>query len=236
MTGGNLSYYARARSAAALSVQLLQLLRQLQEQARGAGPAGFRRRAHLDASALSGDVDLAALDPSADHPGDVQERALHLNVGLRGGLAEEQPVVPGKRLALCQGDLAILQVRLVAHQHDDRPFVGISAQVLEPAVKVLKARSPRHVVDEESSGSTAVIGPCDGLERLLPSGVPDLELDGDLVYNGVLHAELDAYRQVVVRLEALVRELREQARLPDAHVADDDVLELVCPRRRRRRT
>eukprot|EP00964_Phaeocystis_antarctica_P042688 scaffold24476_cov62-Phaeocystis_antarctica.AAC.1 len=53
--------------------------------------------------------------------------------------------------------------------------------------------------------------------------VPDLQLDLLVVYRDHARAELDADGQVVHWLEALVRELQEQARLPDAGVADDDV-------------
>ena len=53
--------------------------------------------------------------------------------------------------------------------------------------------------------------------------VPDLQLDLLVVYRDHARAELDADGQIVHWLEALVRELQEQARLPDAGVADDDV-------------
>ena len=53
--------------------------------------------------------------------------------------------------------------------------------------------------------------------------VPDLQLDLLVVYRDHARAELDADGQIVHWLEALVRELQEQARLPDTGVADDDV-------------
>ena len=53
--------------------------------------------------------------------------------------------------------------------------------------------------------------------------VPDLQLDLLVVYRDHARAELDADGQVMHWLEALVSELQEQARLPDAGVADDDV-------------
>ena len=53
--------------------------------------------------------------------------------------------------------------------------------------------------------------------------VPDLELDLLVVYRDHARTKLDADGEVMHWLEALVRELQEQARLPDAGVADDDV-------------
>ena len=112
---------------------------------------------------------------------------------------------------------------------------------------------PCDVVHQQSARSPSVVRARDRAERLLPRlcghrgnarsiraapltsaaglrgygavahRVPDLELDLLVVYRDHTCAELDADGEVVHWLEALVRELQEQARLPDAGVADDDV-------------
>ena len=51
----------------------------------------------------------------------------------------------------------------------------------------------------------------------------DPKLDLLVVYRDHARTKLDADGEVMHWLEALVRELQEQARLPDAGVADDDV-------------
>ena len=53
--------------------------------------------------------------------------------------------------------------------------------------------------------------------------VPDLQLDLLVVDGDHACAELDADREVVHLLEALVGELQQQARLSHAGIADDDV-------------
>ena len=106
---------------------------------------------------------------------------------------------------------------------------------------------PCDVVHQQSARSPSVVRSCDRAERLLPRlcghggnarsiraaparrcgavahRVPDLELDLLVVYRDHARTKLDADGEVMHWLEALVRELQEQARLPDAGVADDDV-------------
>ena len=70
--------------------------------------------------------------------------------------------------------------------------------------------------------------PRDRPKRLLPRRVPDLQLDGLPIDLDGPRPELDADRQVMHGLEALVGELQQQAGLADAGVANDDVLEEVA--------
>jgi hypothetical protein len=74
----------------------------------------------------------------------------------------------------------------------------------------------------------AVVRPRDRPERFLPRRVPDLQLDGLPIDLDGPRPELDADRQVMHGLEALVGELQQQAGLADAGVANDDVLEEVA--------
>jgi hypothetical protein len=64
-------------------------------------------------------------------------------------------------------------------------------------------------------------------ERFLARSIPNLELDLFSIDGYHPSTELDTNGQVVHWLETLVRELEQQARLPDAGVADDDVFEQV---------
>lgn len=65
------------------------------------------------------------------------------------------------------------------------------------------------VVDEEGAGSSTVIRPGNGLERLLARRVPDLQLDVFLLNLDCAGAKLNTDRQVVLLAESFVRELKQ---------------------------
>jgi len=68
----------------------------------------------------------------------------------------------------------------------------------------------RDVVDQQGADGTAVVAAGDGPEVLLPSGVPDLELDhlaGDLEHAG---GELDADGDFVGLVDLLLHELHDE--------------------------
>lgn len=92
---------------------------------------------------------------------------------------------------------------------------------------MLEGISSGDVVDEKSTGCTAIVGPRDTAKGFLAGCVPNLQLD--------LHVLLDrdhagpkfyANCQIVHRLKALVRELQEQTRFTDALERKTRVCEL----------
>lgn len=69
-----------------------------------------------------------------------------------------------------------------------------------------------------------VVGSRDGLEGLLAGlksqqkyCVPDLDFDGEVVYDGVLGPELDSEGGLMVSLEPVLREAQQQTRFPDTY-------------------
>lgn len=77
-----------------------------------------------------------------------------------------------------------------------------------PAWRIVKQ------ANQQTDSSSATAGPATPSRR--PHRVPDLQLDLLVLDVDHARAELDADREVVHRLEALVRELQQQARLAHA--------------------
>ena len=73
----------------------------------------------------------------------------------------------------------------------------------------------RYVINEEGARRTAIIGPCDALERLLAGRVPNLQLYVLFLDLDSAGSKLDANGQVVLLTEPLICELEEQAGLAD---------------------
>lgn len=137
-------------------------------------------------------------------------------------------MLPGKCLSLLLLDLAArIQITFVTDQHDDHVRVGVLPGVLEPGRQVVERLAARNVVHQQGTGRTPVVRSGNRTERLLAGRVPNLQLDLLAVDGDHPGAELDADRQVMNRLEALVGELEQQAGLADACVAYDDVFEQV---------
>lgn len=89
------------------------------------------------------------------------------------------------------------------------------AGVLEPSCQVVECLASRNVVDKEGAGSSAVIRPRDGPERLLACCVPNLQLNLFTVDGNHASAEFHADCEIVHGLEALVGELEQQTGLAD---------------------
>mmetsp|Transcript_34199 Transcript_34199/g.55014 ORF Transcript_34199/g.55014 Transcript_34199/m.55014 type:complete len:261 (-) Transcript_34199:62-844(-) len=183
--------------------------------------------ADLDAAAFAAEVVDVVLDVLVDLPGGLDEGLLHILSRLRRGLPEDQAVVSCKLRTLFIGDLTALQVTLVANEHDHHVGVGVLSSLLQPACQMIKSVTPGDVIHQQSTAGTAIVRPGDGAEGLLSSGIPDLQLDLLVVNSYQPSTKLHADCQIMIGAEALVRELKEQARLADASVANDDILEEV---------
>jgi len=158
----------------------------------------------------------------------VDERILDVVRRLCARLHEHQSVFFGERFALLRRDLApVCEVAFVSYEHDGHVCVGVLLGILEPACEVVEGFSPRDVVYEQRTRRTPVVASCDAAEALLSRGVPNLQFDLLSVDCDEPRSKLDADGEVVHWLKALVCELQEEARLADAGVSDDDVLEEV---------
>ena len=110
-----------------------------------------------------------------------------------------------------------IQVALVADEHDSHVWVAVLLHLLKPARQMSEGVTTCDVIDEEGTSSTAVVRACDALERLLTSGVPNLQLDIFLLDLDGTSAELDTNCQIVLLTEPLVCELKQQTRLADTY-------------------
>lgn len=82
--------------------------------------------------------------------------------------------------------------------------------------------SPRliHPVDEYDPSRTLVVGLCDVLEPLLPSRIPDLQLDALIPHAEGLDLEVDSNGGHVVHAEDILAEAKEDVRLPHSTVSN----------------
>eukprot|EP00290_Baffinella_frigidus_P005168 CAMPEP_0180134656 /NCGR_PEP_ID=MMETSP0986-20121125/10299_1 /TAXON_ID=697907 /ORGANISM="non described non described, Strain CCMP2293" /LENGTH=208 /DNA_ID=CAMNT_0022075073 /DNA_START=132 /DNA_END=759 /DNA_ORIENTATION=- len=168
--------------------------------------------AHADPKRLVGHVEHALLDLAVDLFRGVDKRLLHVVCGLGRGFQKDEPVLPCERFALSVGDgAAVLEVALVPDEHDGHVGVGVLQRVLKPRRQVVERLSPRDVVHQQRASSSPVVRPCNRAERLLPRRIPDLQLDWLGIDGHPPRPELHSYCQIVHRLEALVRELQQQA-------------------------
>mmetsp|Transcript_42563 Transcript_42563/g.65413 ORF Transcript_42563/g.65413 Transcript_42563/m.65413 type:complete len:236 (-) Transcript_42563:218-925(-) len=173
-------------------------------------------------------VQRPALDVVEDAPRCPQERLLHILPCLGRHLQVDQPVVLRERLGLLEGDFALLlEVQLISDQHHHRVGVGVIAGVGEPGSEVVEAAPSRDVVHHDRTRRAPVVTSGHGSEALLPSGVPDLQLDhlaGNFAYS---RPKLHSNCVWLILLKSVLCELVQQARLAHTHVTDDDVLENV---------
>ena len=173
--------------------------------------------AHFDAIGLVGDINLSTLNLSVNGLGRIQKGLLDVEGRLGGGLQKEEAIGVRKGLSLGGGDRpTVLEIRLVANEENDHVRLRMLLGFFEPAGEVLKGITAGNVVDEEGSGSAAVVGAGDGAKGLLSGRVPDLQLDGLFFDREESGSEFYANGEVMDGLEAFVGELEEEAGLADA--------------------
>ena len=102
--------------------------------------------------------DLAALHLLVDVVGDVDERLLDVLRGLGRRLEEEQPVLLRKLLTLlCLHHTAVVEICLVANQHDRRVLARVLPAVLQPRRQVVKRLAPRDVVHKPRINPLSIV-------------------------------------------------------------------------------
>jgi len=154
---------------------------------------------------------------------------------LRGCLEEEEPVPLGEGGALLCRDRAVAQVALVRDERNRHAVTvagrelargALGLDILQPSEHVLECVAPGGVVDQKGTRRPSVVGARHGAEALLPGGVPHLQLDHDPVDDhaagGKLHADSGGKGS-----KAAVDEVREQRRLPNSRVTNQEEFEEV---------
>jgi len=181
---------------------------------------------NLDAMTLIGHIDRTGQNVIMNLLGGIDEGILHVEGGLGTGFQKDQTILLRERPSLLGGHrTAVLQIIFVADQHDNHVALAVLPSLLEPPRQVLEGVPPCYVVDEEGTGGPSVVRSSDGAERLLPRGIPNLQLHLLVVDGYHPSSELNADGQVVDRLESLVGELQEKAGLADTSITNDDIFE-----------
>ena len=72
---------------------------------------------------------------------------------------------------------AILKIGLVTHQYLNNSFPSILLDLLKPVLNVIEGGSVSNVEHNNYSIGSLVVGLSDGLETILPSGVPNVKFD-----------------------------------------------------------
>ena len=107
-------------------------------------------------------------------------------------------------------------ILLVCDEENESIRICIILNLIKPTVQVHEAVHARQVVSEKNSVGTTVENLRDRLEALLPSCVPDLQLEGEVLHTNEKGAELYTNRHFVVLRELIVAHAVHEARLADA--------------------
>ena len=167
---------------------------------------------HLDTMTFIGHIDRTGQNVIVNLLRGVHKGILHIEGGLGAGFQKDQTILLREGPSLLRGHrAAVLQIVLVADQHNYHVALAVLPGLLEPSRQMLEGVPPRYVVHEKGPGGPSVVRPGDGSEGLLPSGIPDLQLHLLVVDGYHPSSELNSDRQVVDRLESLVGELQEKA-------------------------
>jgi len=92
---------------------------------KGNGVVPGTANANLDSMGFVGEIVDTRLDILIDLPGRVQECLLHILCRLRRRLHEHKTVLLRKPVSLIEGDLALVEVHLIADQHNNHVRIGI---------------------------------------------------------------------------------------------------------------
>jgi hypothetical protein len=84
----------------------------------------------------------------------------------------------GPFLGLLERHRAFLsEIQLVADKRDSNFFVGVLPGLVEPTLTVLVATFAGNVVSQNGSYRAFVVATDDATKHILPSGIPDLQLN-----------------------------------------------------------
>ena len=161
------------------------------------------------------------------------EGSLDVLLVLGGSLDIKHVVVAGQLEGLLLRDHPFLhEVAFVANQHQNNVLIAVILDVLDPSGHVPKRFLAGDIKNNQGGGRRAVVGARDGFEFLLARRVPDLQLYHLVVQHDVAARELNSHRVLVARVEAVLHEPPDYARLPHRRVPHQDeferVVETIC--------
>ena len=152
-------------------------------------------------SSLAGRLSLSHV--VFDLAGHCLESSLDVAALLGRGLQEADTVVISHFLAFLERDCAsVLEISLVSDQDSSDVVLSVLLDLTHPGVHGVEGVTVSDVVDNNDTVGTLVVAGCDGLEALLASSVPNLEL-ADLVVDidcANLEVDTDSGHEVLLEL------------------------------------
>ena len=109
-----------------------------------------------------------------------------------------------------------LQILLVPHHENHHVRVALVLDFLQPRGQVVESFPSVDRVAKENSVSCSVEDFCNRSERLLASSVPDLQLEEGVFDFDAAGAEVDSHCHVVLRVELVLCQSRQDTRLAHA--------------------
>jgi len=161
---------------------------------------------------------------------DLCEGALEREVDVRvvegRRLDEQELVLLGERLRLLGRDRAqMLQIALVAHEHDHNLGHGVLAELAEPPAHVLVRLRLGDVVHEQRAHSTAVVRARDRPVPLLAGCVPNLRFYDLVIDVYRARGKLNSDGRLRLEVELVARESAKKITLAASGVAGENNLE-----------
>mmetsp|Transcript_12816 Transcript_12816/g.39407 ORF Transcript_12816/g.39407 Transcript_12816/m.39407 type:complete len:210 (+) Transcript_12816:1973-2602(+) len=137
--------------------------------------------------------------------------------GVQGRCFDEGEVVLlGKAGPLIGADRPeVLQVTLVAHEHNNNVGIRVVPELPQPAFDVLKGDLLRDVIHEEGADSSPIVRSRDRPISLLTSSIPDLSLDRSTLSLDATCGKLHPNGRLGLEIELVSCKPREQVRLSD---------------------
>ena len=137
---------------------------------------------------------------------DLEEHLVDIAAGLCGGLEEFESVILGERLAPLRRNDAIRKVCFVCDEDFGDAAAGMSLNLLEPVLDIVKSGLLRAVVDQNDAHCALVVRLRDCPEPLLPRRVPHLQLHSLVLNINRLDLEVNSYSNMIdalIRMECL---------------------------------
>lgn len=147
-----------------------------------------------------------------------------------GGCFEEHDVVVLLCALLaffCRHFALVIQVSLVAHERNDDFVAALSTHVFDPPRCRLERVAIRDVVHDNRNGRVTDIRRYQGAEPFLSSRVPQLQTHRAVIQIHGLRQKVDADRSLVVPVECVVHEARDQRGLSHRLLPQKHELELA---------
>jgi hypothetical protein len=153
--------------------------------------------------------------------GQPQEGSLHVAATLGAHLLVDHPVLLCEPAPFFRGYLSLcFEVTLGGNQHLHDPLSSHSLDLLRPRVEILERVCVGDIVGEDDGLGALKIGLGDVAKSFLPGSIPDLQLDGEVVYLHVLELEVDADGGDVALLEDSLAVLGHKVGLAHSAIPD----------------